>query len=302
MAIFRRKTASGGTWKTLACGDFDSSSVQADRTTVLELSDLVAVKAGLSASTTLTTVPTYGSQRKKISRRYSSREMIFTFASADSTGIEQNAIRDFFSTDRQIDYTDSERGLNESFFVRSIDDTFFSTDTGSLQITVACKDDTRLTTQRKTIASGQLAADTATISGEVTNDFTAKEPAVCELTISTPDGAAVSLSPTAVWSFERSTSGHGTWSWSWSFPSTVTSEANPIEAVVSSLDEGLGETKITVTAASGVSGRFWQIEPGESASVAVKISGSPLQTAAVALPEYKLELVCIHPRGSADVD
>lgn len=82
----------------------------------------------------------------------------------------------------------------------------------------------------------------------------------------------------------------------------MTSEANPIEAVVSSLDEGLGETKITVTPASGVSGRFWQIEPGESASVAVKISGSPLQTAAVALPEYKLELVCIHPRGSADVD
>lgn len=300
MAIFKRRTASGGTWKTLACGGFDSSNIDASRTIVLRLTDLTSVKGGLSMQADLVSVPLYGEQRKTISSRPQARELVLTFSSADASGIEQNAVRDFFSTSRAIEYTDSERGLEETLWVQAIDDAFFEGNGNSIQITCSCSDDTRLTRQRKTLSSGKLIATTTSIKATAVNDFKSGSPAVCELTISSPTGKAAGVNSSAVWKFQRMY-GLETWSWSWSFQPSSTAASAPLELIVSSLDEGLGETKILVTPETGSAGRFWQLEPGEKTAITVAISGSPLAEGTSEL-EYKLELVCIHPRGSADND
>lgn len=300
MAIFKRRTASGGTWKTLACGGFASSSIDASRTTVLKLTDLTSVKGALSMQADLVSVPLYGEQRKTISSRPQAREIVLTFSSADSSGLEQNAIRDFFSTTRAVDYQDSERGLEETLWVQAIDESFFEGKGNSLTVTCSCGDDTRLTRQRKTLTSGKLTASTTTIQAEATNDFPARVPAVCELTLSSPTGAAGGVSPEAVWSFQRDY-GLEKWIWSWRFQGASTAASAPLELKVSSLDEGLGETRLLVTPEAGASGRFWQLDPGETAAIAVSITGSPLVEGSEEL-DYKLELVCIHPRGSADRD
>lgn len=302
MAIFKRRTASGGTWKTLACGGFDASAIESSQTTVLKLTDLTSVKGGLSMQADLVSVPLYGEQRKTISSRPQARELVLTFSSADSSGLEQNAIRDFFSTTRAIDYQDTERGLEETLWVQAIDDSFFEGKGNSLQVTCSCSDDTRLTRQRKLLTSGKLTASTTKIQADAVNDFPAGVPAVCELTLSSPKGAAAGVSSTATWSFIRSVAGEeGSWIWSWRFQGTSTAAAAPLELKVSSLDEGLGETRLLVTPGSGASGRFWQLEPGESAAIRIDIVGSPLVDGSEDL-DYKLELVCIHPRGSADRD
>ena len=300
MAIFKRRTASGGTWKTLVCGGYDASAVDRAKTIVLQLTDLISVKGGLSMQADLVSVPLYGDQRKAISNRPQARELVLTFSSADSSGIEQNAIRDFFSTTRAIEYTDSERGLEETLWVRAIDDAFFEGKGNSLQVTCSCSDDTRLTRQRKTLASGKLTATTTTIQADAVNDFEARVPAVCELTISSPTGAAGGVSSEATWSFQRDY-GLEKWVWSWRFQPAATAVAAPLELKVSSLDEGLGETRLLVTPGSGASGRFWQLEPGESVAIAINVVGSPLVDGSEDL-DYRLELVCIHPRGSADRD
>lgn len=300
MAIFKRRTASGGTWKTLACGGFDASSIEHNRTTVLRLTDLTAVKGGLSMQADLVSVPLYGEQRKTISSRPQAREIVLTFSSADSSGLEQNAIRDFFSTSRAIEYQDSERGLDETLWVQAIDDSFFDGNSNSIQITCSCGDDTRLTRQRKVLSSGKLVATTKSIKATAVNDFKAGSPAVCELTIYSTSGKAAGVSSNAVWSFQRMY-GLETWKWSWTFKPASTSASAPLELTVSSLDEGLGETKILVTPETGSAGRFWQLEPGEKTDVTVAISGNPLAEGTTEL-DYKLDLVCIHPRGSADND
>lgn len=300
MAIFKRRTASGGTWKTLACGGFDASNIEPSRTTVLRLTDLTSVKGGLSMQADLVSVPLYGDQRKTISTRPQAREIVFTFSSADSSGIEQNAIRDFFSTSRAIEYADSERGLEETLCVQAIDDSFFDGSSNSIQITCACNEDTRLTRQRKVLSSGKLVATTKSIKATAVNDFASRSPAVCELTIYSASGKAAGVNDSAIWSFQRSY-GLETWSWSWSFQHTSTAASAPLELRVSSLDEGLGETRILVTPETGATGRFWQLEPGEKTAITVAISGSPLAEGTTEL-EYKLELVCVHPRGSADND
>lgn len=300
MAIFKRRTASGGTWKTLACGGFDAASIEPSRTIVLQLTDLTSVKGGLSMQADLVSVPLYGEQRKTISSRPQAREIVLTFSSADASGLEQNAIRDFFSTSRAIEYTDSERGLEETIWVQAIDDSFFEGNGNSIQITCACNDDTRLTRQRKVLSSGKLNATTTKIQANAVNDFSAGSPAVCELTLSSSSGAAAGVSSSAVWSFQRKY-GLETWSWSWSFQPASTAASSPLELRVSSLDEGLGETQILVTPETGSVGRFWQLEPGEKTAITVAISGSPLAEGTTEL-NYKLELVCIHPRGSADND
>lgn len=300
MAIFKRRTASGGTWKTLACGGFDAGSIESSRTTVLQLTDLTSVKGGLSMQSDLVSVPLYGEQRKTISNRPQAREIVLTFSSADSSGIEQNAIRDFFSTSRAIEYSDTERGLEEKLWVQAIDDSFFDGNSNSIQITCACSDDTRLTRQSKVLSSGKLTATTTSIKATAVNDFTSRSPAVCELTISSPTGAAAGVNSTAIWSFHRMY-GLESWSWSWNFQPASTAASAPLELKVSSLDEGLGETKIIVTPETGASGRFWQLEHGESSDIAVSITGSPLAEGTTEL-DYRLELVCIHPRGSADND
>ena len=300
MAIFKRRTASGGTWKTLACGGFDASQIEPSRTTALQLTDLTSVKGGLSMQADLVSVPLYGEQRKTISSRPQAREVVLTFSSADSSGIEQNAIRDFFSTTRAIEYQDSERGLEETLWVQAIDDAFFEGNGNSIQITCSCGDDTRLTRQRKVLSSGKLTATTTSIKANAVNDFGSRVPAVCELTISSASGAAAGVSSTAIWSFQRMY-GMETWSWSWSFQPASTAAAAPLELAVSSLDEGLGETKILVTPETGAAGRFWQLEPGEKSDITVAITGSPLADGTTEL-DYRLELVCIHPRGSADND
>lgn len=300
MAIFKRRTASGGTWKTLACGGFDASKIEPSRTTVLQLTDLTSVKGGLSMQADLVSVPLYGEQRKTISSRPQAREIVFTFSSADSSGIEQNAIRDFFSTTRAIEYTDTERGLEEKLWVQAIDDAFFEGNGNSIQITCACSDNTRLTRQRQLLSSGKLVATTNSIKANAVNDFSSREPAVCELTISSQNGAAAGVNRDAIWSFKRMY-GMETWSWSWSFQSASTAASAPLELRVSSLDEGLGETRILVTPETGATGRFWQLEPGEKTAITVAISGNPLAEGTTEL-NYKLELVCIHPRGSADND
>lgn len=300
MAIFKRRTASGGTWKTLACGSFDSSNIDASRTIVLRLTDLTSVKGGLSMQADLVSVPLYGEQRKTISSRPQAREIVLTFSSADSSGIEQNAIRDFFSTPRAIEYQDSERGLEETLWVQAIDDSFFDESNNSVQVTCSCGDDTRLTRQHKLLSSGKLTATTTSIKATAVNDFKSGSPAVCELTISSPKGAAAGVSSTAIWSFQRMY-GLETWKWSWTFQPASTATAAPLELRVSSLDEGLGETQILVTPETGSAGRFWQLEPGEKTDITVAITGSPLAEGTTEL-EYKLELVCIHPRGSADND
>lgn len=302
MAIFKRRTASGGTWKTLACGGFDQEQIEPSRTTVLKLTDLTSVKGGLSMQADLVSVPLYGEQRKTISSRPQAREVVLTFSSADSSGLEQNAIRDFFSTTRAIDYQDSERGLEETLWVQAIDDSFFDGKGNALQVTCSCGDDTRLTRSRKLLTSGKLTATTTRIQADAVNDFPAGVPAVCELTLSSPKGAAAGVSSAATWSFIRSVAGEeGSWIWSWRFQGTSTAAAAPLELRVSSLDEGLGETRLLVTPGSGASGRFWQLEPGESAAIRVDIVGSPLVDGSEDL-DYQLELVCIHPRGSADRD
>lgn len=300
MAIFKRRTASGGTWKTLACGGFDAGSIEPSRTTVLRLTDLTSVKGGLSMQADLVSVPLYGGQRKTISSRPQARELVLTFSSADASGIEQNAVRDFFSTTRAIEYTDTERGLEETLWVQAIDDSFFDGNNNSVQITCSCGDDTRLTRQRKVLSSGKLIATTTSIKANAVNDFESRVPAVCELTISSPTGAAAGVNSDAVWSFKRMY-GRETWSWSWTFQPTSTAASAPLELRVSSLDEGLGETRILVTPDTGSAGRFWQLEPGEKSAITVAISGSPLAEGTTEL-DYKLELVCIHPRGSADRD
>lgn len=302
MAIFKRRAASGGTWKTLACGGFDVDAIEPSKTTVLKLTDLTSVKGGLSMQADLVSVPLYGEQRKTISSRPQARELVLTFSSADSSGIEQNAIRDFFSTTRAIEYTDSERGLEETLWVQAIDDSFFEGKGNSLQVTCSCSDDTRLTRQRKLLTSGKLTASTTRIQADAVNDFPAGVPAVCELTLSSPKGAAAGVSSAATWSFMRSVPApDGLWIWSFRFQGTSTAAAAPLELRVSSLDEGLGETRLLVTPGSGASGRFWQLEPGESAAIRIDVVGSPLVDGSEDL-DYKLELVCIHPRGSADRD
>ena len=300
MAIFKRRTASGGTWKTLACGGFDASKIEPSRTTVLQLTDLTSVKGGLSMQADLVSVPLYGEQRKTISSRPQARELVLTFSSADSSGIEQNAIRDFFSTSRAIEYQDSERGLEETLWVQAIDDAFFEGNGNSIQITCACNDDTRLTKQRKLLSSGKLVATTKSIKATAVNDFNSREPAVCELTIYSASGKAAGVNDITVWSFQRMY-GLETWSWSWSFQPASTAASAPLELTVSSLDEGVGETKILVTPETGAAGRFWQLEPGEKSAITVAITGNPLAEGTTEL-DYKLELVCIHPRGSADND
>lgn len=302
MAIFKRRTASGGTWKTLACGSFDQEQVEASRTTVLKLTDLTSVKGGLSMQADLVSVPLYGDQRKTISSRPQARELVLTFSSADSSGIEQNAIRDFFSTTRAIEYTDSERGLEETLWVQAIDDAFF--DGGnSLQITCTCRDDTRLTRTRQTLKAGKLTADAEQkIAVHFTNELSKDWPAVCELTLSSPPGAAAGVSSSAVWRFQKlSPEGpdEGDLSWSWRFQPAATAAAAPLELIVSSLDEALGETRILVTPETGAVGRFWQVYPGEELSAVVEITGNPLLEGSDEL-DYKLELVEITPRGSAD--
>lgn len=302
MAIFKRRTASGGTWKTLACGGFDADQIEPSKTTVLKLTDVTSVKGALSMQADLVSVPLYGEQRKTISSRPQARELVLTFSSADSSGIEQNAIRDFFSTARAIEYVDSERGLEETLWVQAIDDSFFEGKGNSLQVTCSCSDDTRLTRQRKLLTSGKLTASTTRIQADAVNDFPAGVPAVCELTLSSPTGAAGGVSSTATWSFIRSVAGEeGSWIWSFRFQGTSTAAAAPLELRVSSLDEGLGETRLLVTPGSGASGRFWQLEPGENASIRIDIVGTPIVDGSEDL-DYKLELVCIHPRGSADRD
>lgn len=302
MAIFKRRTASGGTWKTLACGGFDAGHIEPSRTTVLKLTDLTSVKGGLSMQADLVSVPLYGDQRKTISSRPQARELVLTFSSADSSGLEQNAIRDFFSTTRTIEYTDSERGLEETIWVQAIDDAFFDGSGNSLQITCSCSDDTRLTRERKTLTYGKLTASTDEIHADATNDFTAGVPAVCELTISSPTGAAGGVNSAATWTFWRTVPmPDSVWSWSFRFQGTSTAEAAPLELKVSSLDEGLGETRLLVTPSAGASGRFWQLEPGESTVIHLNINGSPLVEGSEEL-DYKLELVAIYPRGSADRD
>ena len=300
MAIFKRRTASGGTWKTLACGGFDAGSIEPSRAVVLQLTDLTGVKGGLSMQADLVSVPLYGEQRKTISSRPQAREVVFTFSSADSSGIEQNAIRDFFSTSRAIEYQDSERGLEETLWVQAIDDSFFEGNGNSVQITCACMDDTRLTRQRKVLSSGKLVATTRSIKANAVNDFESRSPAVCELTIYSASGKAAGVNSDATWSFQRMY-GLETWKWSWTFQPASTATAAPLELRVSSLDEGLGETQILVTPETGSAGRFWQLEPGEKTDITVAITGSPLAEGTTEL-EYKLELVCIHPRGSADND
>lgn len=302
MAIFKRRTSSGGTWKTLACGGFDADQIEASRTTVLQLTDLTSVKGGLSMQADLVSVPLYGEQRKTISSRPQAREVVLTFSSADSSGLEQNAIRDFFSTTRAVEYTDTERGLEETLWVRAIDDSFFEGKGNSLQVTCSCSDDTRLTRSRKLLTSGKLTATTTRIQADAVNDFPAGVPAVCELTLSSSKGAAAGVSSAATWSFMRSVPAPDSlWIWSFRFQGTSTAAAAPLELRVSSLDEGLGETRLLVTPGSGASGRFWQLEPGESAAIRIDIVGSPLVDGSEEL-DYKLELVCIHPRGSADRD
>lgn len=302
MAVFKRRTASGGTWKTLACGGFDADAIEPSKTTVLKLTDLTSVKGGLSMQADLVSVPLYGDQRKTISSRPQAREIVLTFSSADSSGLEQNAIRDFFSTTRAVEYTDTERGLEETLWVQAIDDSLFEGKGNALQVTCSCSDDTRLTRQRKLLTSGKLTGSTTRIQADAVNDFAAGVPAVCELTLSSPKGAAAGVSSAATWSFMRSVPAPDSlWIWSFRFQSTSTAAAAPLELRVSSLDEGLGETQLLVTPGSGASGRFWQLEPGESASIRIDIVGSPLVDGSEDL-DYKLELVCIHPRGSADRD
>ena len=300
MAVFKRRTASGGTWKTLACGGFYDESIEPSRTTVLQLTDLTSVKGGLSMQADMVSVPIYGLQRRTISSRPQAREIVLTFSSADASGIEQNAIRDFFSTSRAIEYQDSERGLEETIWVQAIDDSFFDGNSNSIQITCSCGDDTRLTKERKLLASGTLTATTTSIKANAVNNFGSVDPAVCELIIYSPSGAAAGVNSSAMWSFQRMY-GMETWSWSWSFQPASTAASAPLELAVSSLDEGLGETKILVTPETGASGRFWQLDPGESSEITVAISGNPLAEGTTEL-NYKLELVCIHPRGSADRD
>ena len=300
MAIFKRRTASGGTWKTLACGGFNADAIEPSRTTVLQLTDLTSVKGGLSMQADLVSVPLYGEQRKTISSRPQAREIVLTFSSADSSGLEQNSIRDFFSTNRAVEYTDSERGLEETLWVQAIDDAFFDGDSNSIQITCSCGDDTRLTRQSKILSSGTLTATTTSIKATAVNDFSSRSPAVCELTISSPTDTAAGVNSTAIWSFQRMY-GLERWKWSWSFQPASTAASVPLELKVSSLDEGLGETRILVTPETGAAGRFWQLEPGEKTDITVAISSSPLAEGTTEL-NYKLELVCVHPRGSADND
>lgn len=133
----------------------------------LQSSDLTTI-SGLFSTTydqKLTTI--HAGRSRQGSKLLKSKQVVFTFSCGDSSGLEQQIIKQFFTYDRPIAYVDLQRGVTETdLYVTAIDDAFFS-GADSIQITATMIDSDIMNSVSKTIIDEDLAADTAFTSTAV---------------------------------------------------------------------------------------------------------------------------------------
>ena len=156
MALFTRKDGRAGdaTITTLAT---PPDTAVADGYT-LQSSDLTSV-SGLFSTTydqKLTTI--HAGRSRQGSKLLKSKQVVFTFSCGDSSGLEQQIIKQFFTYDRPIAYVDGQRGVaTTELYVTSIDDAFFS-GADSIQVTATMIDSDLMSSVSKTLIEHDLAA------------------------------------------------------------------------------------------------------------------------------------------------
>lgn len=133
----------------------------------LQSSDLTTI-SGLFSTTydqKLTTI--HAGRSRQGSKLLKSKQVVFTFSCGDSSGLEQQIIKQFFTYDRPIAYVDSQRGVTTTeLYVTSIDDSFFS-GADSIQVTATMIDSDIMSSVSKTLVEEDLAANTAFTSTAV---------------------------------------------------------------------------------------------------------------------------------------
>lgn len=165
MALFTRKDGRAGdaAITTLAT----PPDTVADGGYTLASSDLTTI-SGLFSTTydqKLTTI--HAGRSRQGSKLLKSKQVVFTFSCGDSSGLEQQIIKQFFTYDRPIAYVDSQRGVETTeLYVTSIDDSFFS-GADSIQVTATMIDSDVMSSVSKTLVEESIAANTAFTSTAV---------------------------------------------------------------------------------------------------------------------------------------
>lgn len=159
MALFTRKDGRAGDAAITTLATPPDTAAAAGYT--LASSDLTSM-SGLFSTTydqKLTTL--HAGRSRQGSKLLKSKQVVFTFSCGDSSGLEQQIIKQFFTYDRPIAYVDLQRGVTETeLYVTAIDDAFFS-GADSIQITATMIDSDIMSSVSKTLVEENLAANTA---------------------------------------------------------------------------------------------------------------------------------------------
>lgn len=133
----------------------------------LQSSDLTSLSGLFSTTYDQKLTMIHAGRSRQGSKLLKSKQVVFTFSCGDSSGLEQQIIKAFFTYDRPIAYVDSQRGITTTeLYVTSIDDAFFS-GADSIQVTATMIDSDLMSSVSKTLVEEDLAASTAFTSTAV---------------------------------------------------------------------------------------------------------------------------------------
>lgn len=149
----------------------------------LQSSDLTSLSGLFSTTYDQKLTMIHAGRSRQGSKLLKSKQVVFTFSCGDSSGVEQQIIKAFFTYDRPIAYVDMQRGVAETeLYVTSIDDAFFS-GADSIQVTATMIDSDIMSSVSKTLIEEDLAASTAftSIAVQYTNDNAVEATVLIEL-------------------------------------------------------------------------------------------------------------------------
>lgn len=303
MAIFMRldRRAGDSPIERLLTSPDSNGQENSGNQIVLTDSDVTSVDGALSSSQEQNYAALSFGRTQLVKTGASPRQVVFTFSCGDVSGLEQDAIKRFFTWDRPIQVTDSQRNLIISIYIVSIDDSFFSGN-DQIQITAQTVYNDITTEIRETIVNADFGSDTWTGADVDVKNNRALD-SVIEATV---DANAVAdfkqWQSDLVWTLSRKdkddTDGRTERAYRW-HTGDEHGDLVSKQWAVSSLDECL---EGTITILPDSTAYFWKIPAGGEYTVHIGFGGESGGGIAISAFHYKVEQVWRAPTGQSDLD